>query len=379
MSSAKLACKWFSVILLTSVVLVFGFSQTDSPPEILEIVFPHETISADGSRHSGKVVFKDADGDAEWADFHVEAPNLQALSIDGKTPENGVVRLEVLAPADRQKQGQGIVLFKIAATAPQEVTIRVVLTDEAGNASDPSDPKATFSFTVRGLQPDLVASLGELPERIQIGQTLEASYTVQNLGGSDSGPFRVGIYLSADATLTPQDFLLASQETGNLGPDASAIQHMRLAITEDALAQAGLQAGQLFLGVIADDLDQVTESDETNNVASSAIQVELPPKRPVITSIEFPKEIPADGSRITGKVHFKDPDGNINLISFEVIAAKEFKPFSFNPYVQGLTEGSIGFFISCYTVQEVTLEVMLSDEGGNRSPPEEFTFSCVQP
>lgn len=230
------------VLRVTMVLVLLGAlgtlaAQNGSPPEVLEVGFPREMIPADRSRHSGKVVFQDADGDARWANFHVEAPDPQGLTIDDQTPENGVVRLEVRAPADRQKQGEGIILFKIAATAPQQVTIRVALIDEAGNASDPDDPKATFSFTVRGPEPDLAVSLGELPEHIQIGQTLEATYTVQNLGGSDSGPFRVGVYLSGDTSITPEDLLVDSKEIGNLAPDVSATERLRAELTQDLLTR----------------------------------------------------------------------------------------------------------------------------------------------
>ncbi len=94
--------KYCFIILLVAAILGLGFSQISSSPEILEIVFPYGTILADGSRYSGKVVFKDADGDAKWADFHVEAPDSQALTINDQTPKDGVVRLEVRAPTERK-------------------------------------------------------------------------------------------------------------------------------------------------------------------------------------------------------------------------------------------------------------------------------------
>jgi parallel beta-helix repeat protein len=292
--------------LIASIIAMSGAlaAQTGGPPQVLETVFPHETVPADGSRNAGKVVFQDLEGDVKWADFRVEAPDPQALTISGHIPEDGVVRLEVRAPFDRQRQGQGIVLFKVAATAPQHVTVRVVLVDEAGNTSDPDDPEASFSFTVRGPQPDLVVSLDKLPDLIQIGQTLETTYTVQNLGGSDSGPFRAGVYLSGDDKIAPEDLLVDSKEIDSLAPDVSTTERLQVKLTQDLMDRGGLEPGLLFLGVMVDDSNQVEESDETNNRASRAIQVEVPPKQPAffkIVSLSVAPTNPVAGSTLTIK------------------------------------------------------------------------------
>jgi len=104
----------------------------------------------------------------------------------------------------------------------------------------------------------------------------------------------------------------------------------------------------------------------------------LPP--PTILSIDFPSQIPADGSHIAGRVRFKDPDGDINRVTFDVVSASDFTPFEFNPLdylVEGdATEGVFGFHTWSETVQQVTLRVTLYDAAGNSSTPVDFTFNC---
>lgn len=120
-------------------------TQQGSPPEVLEVAWQHETIPADGTKVSGKVTFRDADGDVKWKEFHIQAPNPEAIRIDDQTPEDGVVRLPVEIDAEKQKQGWNFI-FRVAATASQTVIIRVVLEDEKGNRSSADDPRAVFSF-----------------------------------------------------------------------------------------------------------------------------------------------------------------------------------------------------------------------------------------
>jgi len=105
-------------------------------------------------------------------------------------------------------------------------------------------------------------------------------------------------------------------------------------------------------------------------------QVGSPPE---ITLVQFPEKIPADGSRIEGKIGFKDPDGDITRVDFEVVEAKDFKPFSFDPGVKGQTEGVFQFYISTTTPQRVILGVTLLDAAGNKSQTWAFPFTAIGP
>jgi hypothetical protein len=101
---------------------------------------------------------------------------------------------------------------------------------------------------------------------------------------------------------------------------------------------------------------------------------------PTIISIDFPSQIPADGSSVLGTVQFQDPDGDVSWITFDVIRATDFTPFEFNP-LESLAEGdatggTVEFYLWCVTVQNVAMRVTLFDAVENRSAPVDFGFSC---
>ena len=100
---------------------------------------------------------------------------------------------------------------------------------------------------------------------------------------------------------------------------------------------------------------------------------------PRILKIEFPQQIVADGQKVLGTVHFHDPDGDIIEVRFEVVKARIFDPFAFDPKVQGQKEGHFSFFVFTYFPQEITLRVILIDAQGHTSTPMEFSFEAVFP
>lgn len=271
--------------------------QTKTAPEILDITFP-ETIQADDQVTKGRILFKDADGDAERVEFQIiEAEAPQAITIDGKSPEENLVSSPIRSPAQKQVAGKGTILVRIAVTTPQVVRIQVTLVDAAGNASEPGE----LVFRARGHLPDLAVSLTDVPTEAYIGQGIEVCYTVGNIGGSSSGAFRVGLYLSDDAAITTEDPLLGSHEIPKLLSDSSSAEQLSITLSQDFLSEEGFHLGPLFLGVIVDDLGLVEESDEGNNVASTAIQVELPPTQPAffeLLDLSVEPSNPVSGSTV---------------------------------------------------------------------------------
>lgn len=112
-------------------------------------------------------------------------------------------------------------------------------------------------------------------------------------------------------------------------------------------------------------------------VAPTATPAAAPP---TIISIDFPNQIPADGSRRDGTVSFRDPDGDLNRVTFDVVRAVDFTGFAFNP-MDFLEEGSptngvFSFNVWSKTAQQVTLRVTLHDAEGKKSAPVDFTFNC---
>ena len=100
---------------------------------------------------------------------------------------------------------------------------------------------------------------------------------------------------------------------------------------------------------------------------------------PVITSVDFPKSIPASGIKFAGWTSFTDPDGDVVLQRMEVVSALSMKGFEDDPR-EGLfgspTDGRYDFKIWCFRKQEITMRVTLVDAAGNQSNSMEFSFEC---
>lgn len=118
---------WITSGLLLSFGLLFGAAaQPSTAPQITFLDFPKE-IKADGNPVSGFIFFKDPDGDVVRAEFTVvQATDFQPFSLDLKV--KGVK--------------EGIIEFQLVTKTPQQVMLRAVLIDEAGNRSAPWE----FSF-----------------------------------------------------------------------------------------------------------------------------------------------------------------------------------------------------------------------------------------
>jgi parallel beta-helix repeat protein len=127
---------------------------------------------------------------------------------------------------------------------------------------------------------------------------------------------------------------------------------------------------------ITDDLRFIIRPGEQKMIygVGGAMQSEI--HCPQITYLEFREWILAYGQPVEGKVSFKDPDGDIVQAEFAVVEAEDFEPFSFDPKVEGQTEGEFTFSLSTTVVQDVTLELTLIDREGNRSDPWRFSFSA---
>lgn len=99
--------------------------------------------------------------------------------------------------------------------------------------------------------------------------------------------------------------------------------------------------------------------------------------QPIIIRVDFPTEIPADGTIVPGKIHFQDRNRDISYVKFDVLEGA-FRPFEFDPKVFGRAKGSIDFRIWCSIPQRVMLKVTVLDRRGH-STPFYLGFQCVAP
>lgn len=109
-------------------------------------------------------------------------------------------------------------------------------------------------------RPDLVmesVTFGAV--EVQAGQPVPVDDTVRNVGVELSGSFRVGVYLSVDALITPSDVLIGQRQVLSL--DVGVLDSGSGSLTVPPF----VQAGTYFVGAIADDLGAIIEMDELNN------------------------------------------------------------------------------------------------------------------
>jgi hypothetical protein len=106
-----------------------------------------------------------------------------------------------------------------------------------------------------------------LPLTRDLTTTLSLSGATANIGVRNTGNFATtasaaGIYLSADATVTTADTLLASSAIGAINGGSVDFRSLALAFP------GNLTPGTYYLGAIADTAGQVSESDELNNLST---------------------------------------------------------------------------------------------------------------
>ena len=124
--------------------------------------------------------------------------------------------------------------------------------------------------------PDLITTSLTGPPTGTVGSEVSISASIRNQGPANAGPFRLGLYLSTDASITIDDtwFAACTYEAG-LPAGESATCDRSFPIPPR------VSPGRYFLGAIVDDLDRVVENSETNNALaadSGALDVLAPTK-----------------------------------------------------------------------------------------------------
>jgi serralysin len=145
---------------------------------------------------------------------------------------------------------------------------QVLELDETNNTGvDPTaGPPADLDVTV--------ASVNSYEDRTTTSDDyIYCAWEVKNIGNGPAGAHRVGFYLSTDTTITTSDMLIDSYSSVGLAVGAtegSSSRYMGFHVPTDTY----------YLGIIADDQDEVRESDETNNTdcdTSTSMSFTSPP------------------------------------------------------------------------------------------------------
>lgn len=117
--------------------------------------------------------------------------------------------------------------------------------------------------------PDLIVAATPrlVPTRLVAGSPAVVQTTIQNVGLMRAGFSVLGYYLSADATLSSDDLLLAETVTMALAANSS------LTSSSEITVPASTAAGPYYLLRVADYLNLVRESNDGNNVWAHQLTV----------------------------------------------------------------------------------------------------------
>lgn len=169
-----------------------------------------------------------------------------------------------LAPGASSAANTAVAIPAAAALGTRYVC---AIADDNLQVAETSEANNTGFDSLSIVQSDLRFIVLTAPANASPGSSITISNTVRNDGTGSAGAFRIGLYLSTDATCTTSDTLLASRAVASLAVGASSAANTSVTIP------AGTALGAYRVCGIADDLLQVSESAETNNTNSSVLNV----------------------------------------------------------------------------------------------------------
>jgi subtilase family serine protease len=166
--------------------------------------------------------------------------------------------------------------------------------NETNNSRLADSGPVRVAATSQAARPDLIVTSVTMPASGVPGAQAAFSATVGNQGSGAAGPFRMSFYLSADSVVATADTNIGACTFTLLaaGDSATGLQAGASTTCSGPVAiPSWLSPGTYYGGAIADDQNQVDESDENNNtlMASGTIVLAIVQKPdPIVTSVTFP-------------------------------------------------------------------------------------------
>ena len=108
------------------------------------------------------------------------------------------------------------------------------------------------------------------PSTVAAGGTISGSGSLYNQGNTTASSSNVGYYLSTDATLSSSDLLLGTSNSSTLAGGNYSSLYSTLTVP------ANTASGTYYVLFVADHLNSVAETNETNNVRSAVLTVLAP-------------------------------------------------------------------------------------------------------
>lgn len=193
------------------------------------------------------------------------------LSADATLSANDALLTSTQVPALPGNQGYTVYpQFTVpAATAPGSYYVLFVA-DHQNQLSETNETNnvRSVAFTVQAPSVDLVMQQVYTGiSSVAAGNSFNASSYIANQGNSAAASSNVGYYLSSNTTLDANDQLLGNSTGGSLAAGGYSSRYATLTVP------AGTAAGQYYVLFVADYQNQVTETNEANNVSSASLSV----------------------------------------------------------------------------------------------------------
>ncbi len=124
-------------------------------------------------------------------------------------------------------------------------------------------------------KPDLIVTSVQVPSSASPGDKVNAVVKVKNQGKADTGTFKTGYYLSSNSNITTSDNRISEcRFTNTPGRTAGTTGTCDFDVT----LPSDLSPGTYYFGAIADDSNEVEESDEDNNSSRNSPKITITAK-----------------------------------------------------------------------------------------------------
>ncbi|MBD2518843.1 type I secretion C-terminal target domain-containing protein [Nostoc sp. FACHB-973] len=128
-----------------------------------------------------------------------------------------------------------------------------------------------ITITAPGDDVDLAVTAANAPATAAVGETISVSWTVKNQGTNTAfNSLYDGVYISDDQFFDSNDTPLIGSWAGNYMPLAAGGNYT---VTQDIDLIPNIATGDRYLLFVADNSNQQSESNETNNVFAKAITI----------------------------------------------------------------------------------------------------------
>ena len=213
-------------------------------------------------------------GDTEAGPFTVSVTLSTDAIVDAGDILLGETQIPSLAPG-------ALAVPDIPITLPQPGTLadndyQLIITVDSTNAIEETDEFNNEGFEtifIGDEEVDLKVESAFLPPNLFWNGGFDLEAYISNFGtGAVNQPFNITVYLSADSVIDNTDFIVGQQTIQGMGPQASFPTMIPVGLPD----QSQFATSDLFLGVMIDSFQTVTESNETNNIFSTPVFLNVP-------------------------------------------------------------------------------------------------------